>query len=340
MFARLDETAGERLVGRITEAITEAWNARRPASLGVAETRIDTISQNRRHPDWPIDAVLRVVLLDGDEGPVASIVNFACHATVLNADNLLLSGEFSGHAARLLLRETGAPCVYLNGACGDVNPAWIKQDYESVERAGQIVGGAALRLIAEMRALGRGQRIHNVRWDEFPEVATPGRSVAPSLKAARLEVQIPPRAFEEDEAYAVRIDEARAARDTATDQTAGREAAALVSRYEGERWAAAWARRAPTPERTEVQALRLGRGLSLVALPGEFFAETGEAVRAAASRDVLIAGYANDYVGYVPPAHAYEEGGYETGVTFYAPEAESIIRESAISLLNEVSDGD
>ncbi|HUF54193.1 MAG TPA: neutral/alkaline non-lysosomal ceramidase N-terminal domain-containing protein [Dehalococcoidia bacterium] len=340
MFARLDEAAAATLVETIMDAIGEAWEARRAASLSVAQARVDTISQNRRDPDWPIDSELRVVLVDGEAGPIASIVNFACHATVLNADNLFLSGEFPGHAARLLLRETGAPCVYLNGACGDVNPSWIRQDFASVERAGQIVGGAALRLVAEMRALGPGQRIHNVRWDEFPEVAPLGRTVVASLKVARREVEIPARDFEDDESYVSRIEQAKMAREGAGDESARRGAAALISRYEGERWAAAWARRSPTPERTEVQVIRLGKGLAVVALPGEFLTETGEAVRAAVDGDVVVAGYANDYVGYVVPEHSYDEGGYEPGVTFYAPEAESIIRESAISLLKEVCDGD
>ena len=79
----------------------------------------------------------------------------------------MLSAEFPGVACRLVSEQTGAPALYLQGACGNVNPVWIRQDFESVERAGQIVGGAALRVVAELRALGAGQRAHNIRWDEF-----------------------------------------------------------------------------------------------------------------------------------------------------------------------------
>jgi len=341
MFTRLNAPLAEELVTRISGAIAQAWSARRPATLGVASATVSTISLNRRDPAWPIDPELRVVLVDSEEGPIATLVNFACHATILDATNLQLSGEFPGAAARLLQRETGAPCVYLNGACGDINPAWIRQDFESVERAGKIVGGQALRLVAEMRALGPGQRSHNVRWDEFPAVAPLGRAVAPSLRAARREVELPVREFEADEAYAARIDEAKAADAAAAPESAERRAAAaLISRYEAERWSAVWARRAPTPTTSELQAIRLGDGLAVVALPGEFFAETGAALREAAGiADLIVAGYANDYLGYVVPEHAYAEGGYEAGLTFYGAGADAIIREAGAALLREVCDG-
>ena len=87
--------------------------------------------------------------MDGEAGPIATLVNFACHATVLSGENLMLSAEFPGVACRLLQQQTGAPALYLQGACGNINPVWIKQDFESVERAGQIVGASALRVVTE-----------------------------------------------------------------------------------------------------------------------------------------------------------------------------------------------
>ncbi len=338
MLGQLDESLAETLVGRICGAIEEAWRVRRRASIKHASTTVDTISLNRRDPEWPKDAALHVVSLDGADGPVATVLNFACHATVLDATNLLLSGEFPGAACRLIQRETGAPCVYLNGACGDVNPVWIAQDFAAVERAGQIIGAQALRLAAEMRALGPGQRSHNIRWDEFPEVAPLGRLVAPSLRAARREITLPRREFEPDAAYVTRIEEADAANGAAPAGSPERRAStASLTRFKTERWAAAWARHAPPPAPTEVQVVRLGDGLALLGLPGEFFGETAQAIREAAPfDDVLMACYANDYVGYVVPGHAYDEGGYEPGMTPYTPAADAMIRDAAKALLMEI----
>src|SRR3990172_5130761 len=167
MFSSLNEELATALVEKVSGAIAEAALALRPATLSVRKARLDSVSMNRRHPEWPIDPILRLALLDGEDGPIASILNFACHATVLSGANMMLSGEFPGAASRLLLEQTGAPCVYLNGACGNVNPVWVKQDFDSVERVGQVIGGQALRMIGEMRTLAQGQRAHNIRWDEF-----------------------------------------------------------------------------------------------------------------------------------------------------------------------------
>lgn len=61
-----------------------------------------------------------------------------------------------------------------------------------------------------------------------------------------------------------------------------------------------------------VQALRVGDG-AIGALGGEFFAETGLALKAAfAPAPYFTVTMANGYVGYVPPAHELDRGGYET----------------------------
>lgn len=345
MFSRLDTIAVEALVTRICTAIESAAKSLRPAALKLGAATIDTVSMNRRDPDWPVDPLMRLLLLDGDEGaPIACVLNFACHATVLDGANLMLSGEFPGAASRLLLEQTGAPCVYLNGACGDVNPTWIQQDFHSVERVGQIIGGQALRTIGELRTLGPGQQAHNIRWDEFPERAVPGRIVEPSLLALSRQVELPLRSFEPDDAYAERVAALRAQADALpAGSPERREVMAQVTRAETERWLATWSRRRPlaTNQTTEIQALRLGDGLAVLALPGEFFVETGAAIRAeSATPDLLLACYANDYIGYVVPEHSYDEGGYEAGVTPFAPEAEGIIRDASVKLLREVMNGD
>jgi neutral ceramidase len=347
MFSRYEEALASAVIEKIADAVTEAWRERRQATLKLGAAAIDTVSQNRRQPDWPVDPTLRVLLVDGEEGPVASLLSFACHATVLDATNLQLSAEFPGVACRMVGEQTRAPAVYLNGSCGDVNPVWVRQDFESVERVGQIIGGQALRLIGELRTLGPGQRAHNIRWDEFIETAAPGRIVEPRFGTVRREVELPLREFAPDEEYATEEGEMEGRLEgLAEGSEARREVMARLTRVRNERWAAVWARQRPEEGtlRTEVQALWLGegpstgsgQGLALLALPGEFFVETGERIRSGCGiADLIVAGYANDYVGYVAPADAYEQGGYEPGVTAFGPEAEGIIVDASLAALAE-----
>jgi hypothetical protein len=80
-------------------------------------------------------------------------------------------------------------------------------------------------------------------------------------------------------------------------------------------------------EVAEVQAFTVG-DLALAALPGEFFAESGLRLRAHSPYPhTLPIGYANGGVGYVPPASAFAEGGYEIRLAPWsrlAPEAETL----------------
>src|SRR5207244_4306015 len=54
---------------------------------------------------------------------VATLVNYACHPTTLAWDNLLLSPDFPGAMREVLERQfSGAPCIFLQGASGELAP--------------------------------------------------------------------------------------------------------------------------------------------------------------------------------------------------------------------------
>lgn len=61
-----------------------------------------------------------------------------------------------------------------------------------------------------------------------------------------------------------------------------------------------------------LQAICLGH-LLVFAVSGELFSEFGLRLKAAFPKHrVMIAGYANGYIGYIPPSHAYDRAIYET----------------------------
>ena len=63
--------------------------------------------------------------------------------------------------------------------------------------------------------------------------------------------------------------------------------------------------------RTWLQAIRLGE-VALVGVPGEMFAELGLAIRRRSPfRHTAIVGLANDEIGYIPDASAFDDGGYQ-----------------------------
>jgi hypothetical protein len=87
----------------------------------------------------------------------------------------------------------------------------------------------------------------------------------------------------------------------------------------------------------EVQAIRLSEECAIVTLPGEFFASTGLSLAERCGRPgLMIAGYANGNVGYVPPADAFPNAGYEVGMTQFGPDAEAIIADAAVGLVQSL----
>jgi neutral ceramidase len=87
-------------------------------------------------------------------------------------------------------------------------------------------------------------------------------------------------------------------------------------------------------------ALRLG-DLAIIFLPGEIFSETALAVEAASPfAKTLVVGFSESSIGYVPPRHLFEEGGYEIGPgkwSFLQEGAEAMLRYESVNLLNEDS---
>lgn len=328
----------------IAGAVAQAWGSKRPVVLKAGRGTVDTVSQNRRDPSSPADDALRVLLFDAPshaEPPVASIVNFACHSTVLYHTNMQISADYPGYATGTVRKVVGGSRpLFLNGACGDVNPSWIEQDYAEAERVGSIVGAEAARRLQELRPLGHEHRTWNIRWNELsPKPVTTGDLIEPHIRVANREATVRLRELPPPEEYTARIKvlEEEVSALGSTDVEARRRLMEQITRLGGERGVAAFLR-GPSEMRVEVQAISLGPGCAVLALPGEFFVETARAIQEAAGiPHLLIACYANHHVMYVVPRHEFERGGYEPGVSILDENAEEEFRRVAIDLLREVS---
>jgi neutral ceramidase len=344
----MDEALVETTARHVAGAIAAADRKKQPGVLKVGRCTVDSVSQNRRDPSWPVDTALRLLLVDSPEPgepPLTAVINFACHATVLFKTNLRISADYPGYAVRAfqkLLPNTA--CLFLQGACADVNPVWMEQDFPEVERVGAIVGSAAARLALELHPLGRGQRVWNIRWFELTEKPVTVGELLPEarLRATSRQMELPLRplmTLEECEARLSDLTERLQALPPGTPADQRRALLQEITRVHSERAMvqhSAGQLEGGRALRCEVMALALGPDLAVLGLPGEFFRETAEAIRQASGiRHLLVACYANDYVWYVCPPAAYEEGGYEAGVTLFAPEAEAIVKREALAVLNE-----
>jgi hypothetical protein len=94
-----------------------------------------------------------------------------------------------------------------------------------------------------------------------------------------------------------------------------------------------------------VQAIRLGRDMAIVALGGEPVVSYALQTKAAHPKlRLMVAGYSNDVMGYVPTTKMLDEGGYEPiGSAMYyglpapfAPEMEPMLLETIRSVVGRV----
>ena len=76
---------------------------------------------------------------------LATLVNYACHPTTLAWENTLVSPDYPGAMRETVARASGAPCVFVLGACGDLCPRDGYTGHTAVaDRNGRQVGYAAL----------------------------------------------------------------------------------------------------------------------------------------------------------------------------------------------------
>jgi hypothetical protein len=113
-----------QLEHKLVEAMKRAAAELRPARLGVAAK--DTGLNRNRHSkraDRPVDPQLLVLRVeDGAGKPIAHAVNFAAHATLADRQSFQFSADFPGVMARQVEKSTGVPCLFLQGAAGDLSP--------------------------------------------------------------------------------------------------------------------------------------------------------------------------------------------------------------------------
>jgi hypothetical protein len=337
-------------------ALRAAFAGRVPARLKYAEAGVSSISQNRRDPGGPIETVARMLIADPISGAagrdvVATVVNYACHATVLEYDNLRYSPDFPGTVVDVLRSLVGGGAVYLQGCAGNINPVWMRHDQADARRIGTILGAAAARSVSEARPIGPGQWAVNLSWyeDTAKEVTGSREIPAGQIRAESRAVALPRRARASLPDLERELREAVAEVDAAGADPARRRAlsprkAALEAELffatnpgfygDDDDGRPAGGGLEGGTEEAEVQVVWLGGETAIVGLPGEPFIEIAHEIRRrSAVSNLIVAGYCNEAAGYIPTQAEFGRQGYEVGCAPYQPEAAGLLVDAALSAL-------
>ena len=108
------------------------------------------------NPAAPADDTVLVARVTGADGKLlASVVNYACHPTTLAWDNTLISPDYIGALREVVERETGAPCLFLQGASAELGPVeGFVGDAAIADRNGRQLAYAALSALTALPTAG------------------------------------------------------------------------------------------------------------------------------------------------------------------------------------------
>ena len=287
----MDTRYVSRLMTTLTQTAGKAGEGLAPVSVRVAQTQCPGIAINRRRPDsGPVDHTLTTIAFENPKNgkPVASIVHFACHPVVLGHENVMVSADFPGFLCSSIEQETGAPCLFLNGACGDINPAKAHSaDPQLARRTGEKLAQAALSSLQKKSRICEPDSVKVITHRIALPVHVPKSAayLVKQVKHASEMFNLDPSLFDGELRHWTKLLEAG---------------------------------KFPSTVTIKVSAMTLGREIALVFVPGEVFCEIGLRAKAASAfPTTLICGFSNGSVGYLPTSRSYKEGGYEPLVAHY-----------------------
>ena len=349
-LAYLDLLPGQ-IAGAVWQAIDRLQPARAGAALGSADINVNRrcIGPNGKtfvgcNTDAPADRTVSVLRFDALGGtPIACVLHYACHPTTMGWQNEFVTPDYPGQAKKVVEESLGAPCLFLQGATGDLGPRrGFTGDLRVYRRLGTILGLEGAKLAWNIDTAPTRLELRKIQesgasigiYDEVPVEMSP-----PVLRMQSGFIDLPMRpqpdpAKAKAHAAALRAHVEELSKTGSSDQEL-RDATAAATQA------------GMVADRTELyfgktsipwplQAVRIG-DIALVATGGEPFSQIGVSIRKLSPFPyTLVSGYTNGGFGYIPTREAFPYGGYEVETTPFSENAADVLIEHAVKLLTDL----
>ncbi len=334
----------DRLTEQISQIIREARDQVQPVTICYGTGR-SNLAANRDcwdeatsqfvcgfNPTSPADDTVLVARVTNlSQQPVATIVNYACHPTTLAWANTLISPDYVGAMREVVERGTVVPCVFVQGASGDLGPReGFVGDTQVADRNGRQLGFAALSALESLPPPGTRFRYTGPvisgatigTWSHSPIDADSRRRQS----AWQL------RRWTQDMAYRpdlptlaqARTDLARWQAEEATARSQGNDVQARNSRAMAERMTRLINRLTNLPSGPKfplpITLCRIGDAV-WVAVEGEYYNLLQRALRERfAGVPIIVATLANgSRPTYLPTSETYGKGVYQETIALLKP---------------------
>lgn len=263
------------------------------------------------------DNTILVGRVTGEDGEsISTIVNYACHPTTLAWQNTLISPDYVGAARGTIEVHMNSPCMFLQGASGELAPAeQYSGDTSLSDRHGRVVAHAAISVLEEMQRPGNKLYLKEIVESGAPlAVFVQKRENHSNHCTARL-IRIPVQLKENDSVEEVKS-KWKNENDTAERERLWRKL--NIRQFLGDGGVVT----------IPVWIWRVG-GAIFVGQPNEAYSVMQTELRKAfPGNAIVVLNVVNGHVGYLPPAALYDEDIYSVSQTPFAKGTLEIIIET------------
>ncbi|MSU57443.1 MAG: hypothetical protein EXS35_04560 [Pedosphaera sp.] len=355
-----------------SEAASEAITNLQPVEIRVGRGECH-INSNRRcvtpsgerflgvNADGPCDHEVLVVRFDSGTGvsPVrpgsesngqdaratTTLVNYACHGTVMGPGNRLITPDYAGAMKRVVEEAVGGRCVFLLGSAGNVGPVQGFQADPKVYRSlGAVLGHEVAKVALSLKAIPSSMTFREVipsgaplgKYD--PEFAA---RLGLPLRVLEKEIMVPLcDGLPEKKAATEKLDlwkaKLKAGREQ-NDEAAITEAIYMARRADIQlRMADDFGGKTSAGVRTHF--ITFG-DVALVGCNIEPFCEIGMAIKKQSPFPVtFLCGYTNGRMAYLPTADEWTKGGYEVENSPFGQNAAEVLQRDILATLRGLRD--
>lgn len=334
------------LLQNVARALKEANDTMIQVNIESGSGKAEKISFNRRfvmkdgkvrfnpgvgnpdiiRPAGPIDPGVGIILLRNasDNEPLAGLINFANHAATVGGTKF--SADYPAYLAASLSASLGDDFVSIfgQGASGDLNHVDV------VEASHQEGAGTVTQRIGETLASVVKTEMSNLKRSGYPQLSVRSKFIYAPLQQ-----------YTEEELRWAQQEE----RSPLYNQRSFLEFRRMLKIRSLEKMQRTGEAIPPTSGTgpwtlpVEIQVLRIGEDTAIVGLPGEVFVDLGLAIKDASPFETtLVIELTNRHIGYMPTEKAFAQGSYETINSRLAPGGGEMMVETAVRLLNELSE--
>lgn len=326
MVPKADERYVAWVAEQMVSAACSAYDRAQPAEVGLVTARAAGVGGNRHDPAGPADPDVPVLAVraQGGGAPIAVLLVYGMHPTVLHEDSTVISGDFP-HFTRQYVQQhlvgAGCPVLYLSGAAGNQSPRHHTKANTLAEarRLGDLIGQQIAAVWPRLEFLPAANVAVRSRFLELttrnmPTAEAAERAlVAAREKFDRLRCEGAPRAT---------------VRTAECDVFGAEESLELARAAVDGRLARAAAECAPA----EIQAVTIGPW-TWVCWPGELFVEYALEVKRRAPGTNVVTLANGELQAYIATAEADAAGFYEARNALFSPDNGPRIVEATLALL-------